>query len=184
MSLSDREFWGLVHGMGLGALYLLAFAGAFAGLWSLRSRLLTTEGVEERIPRLKVGLTVMAVAAWLTVITGTWIVYPWYRAGSTDVCEQTSVAQVPASCGPKWDLLANSNTADWHNFAMEWKEHVAWLVPLFATAVAFALIYLGRDLLRRNDVRRNLIWFLVASFGLAATAGLLGALITKNAPVV
>ena len=82
MNLSDREFWGLVHGMGLGALYLLAFGGALAGLWSLRPRLLTNEGVTERVPRLKTGLTIMAVAAWLTVITGTWIVYPWYRAGS------------------------------------------------------------------------------------------------------
>jgi hypothetical protein len=57
---------------------------------------LTTQGVTERMPRLKTGLTIMAVAAWLTVITGTWIVYPWYRAGATDVCEVTSVADVPA----------------------------------------------------------------------------------------
>lgn len=184
VNLSSREFWGIVHGMGLGALYLLAFAGAFAGLWSLRSRLLTNQGVDERMPRLKAGLAIMAVVAWLTVITGTWIVYPWYRAGATDVCEQTAVADVPEECGAKWDLLADSNTAEWHEFAMEWKEHVAWIVPLFATAVAVAVVYLGRDLLTRSDVRRQLIWFLVASFALAAIAGLFGALITKNAPVV
>lgn len=184
MNLSDREFWGLVHGMGLGALYLLAFGGALAGLWSLRQKLLTAEGVAERIPRLKGGLIIMALAAWLTVMTGTWIVYPWYRAGSTDHCTATSVAEVPADCGAKWLLVADKGTADWHNFAMEWKEHVAWIVPLFATAVAFAAFYLGRDLLRRDDVRRNLMWFLFASFALAGIAGLLGALITKNAPVL
>jgi hypothetical protein len=184
VDLSAREFWGIVHGMGLGALYLLAFGGAFAGLWSFRRAYITDTGVAERIPRLKAGFAIMAVAAWLTVITGTWIVYPWYRAGATATCEQTSVAQVPAECGPKWTLLADPSTADWHSFAMEWKEHVAWLVPLLATAVAFAVFYLGADLLRRSDVRRSLMWFLAASFVLAAIAGLMGALITKNAPVV
>jgi len=184
MNLTDREFWGLVHGMGLGALYLLAFGGAIAGLWSLRSGLLTPQGVAERMPRLKTGLTIMAVAAWLTVITGTWIVYPWYRAGATDACEVTSVADVPAECGAKWTLLADENTAEWHEFAMEWKEHAAWIVPLLATAVAFSAIYMGAGLLARDDVRRQLMWFLFASFALAAVAGLLGALITKNAPVL
>jgi hypothetical protein len=184
MNLSNREFWGIVHGMGLGALYLLAFGGAIAGLYSLRPNLLTTEGVAERVPRLKTGLTIMAIAAWLVVITGTWIVYPWYRAGATDACTVTSVSEVPEGCGAKFVLLANSDTADWHNFAMEWKEHAAWIVPLIATAVAFSAIYMGTGLLVRDDIRRQLMWFLFASFALAGVAGLLGALITKNAPVV
>jgi hypothetical protein len=32
MELTNREFWGLIHGMGFGALFLLAFAGGLAGL--------------------------------------------------------------------------------------------------------------------------------------------------------
>jgi hypothetical protein len=32
MSLSAREFWGVVHGMVLGALFLLAYGGGLAGL--------------------------------------------------------------------------------------------------------------------------------------------------------
>lgn len=184
MNLSDREFWGLIHGMGLGALYLLAFGGALAGLWSLRTKLLTPDGVTERMPRLKIGLTIMAIAAWLTVITGTWIVYPWYRAGATEVCEVESIDALPSECGAKWELVADEDTAQWHEFGMEWKEHVAWIVPLFSTAAAFAVVYFGRGLLRRDDVRRNLMWFLFASFVLAAIAGLMGALITKNAPVL
>jgi len=32
MSFSGREFWTLIHGMGFGALFLLAFAGGLAGL--------------------------------------------------------------------------------------------------------------------------------------------------------
>jgi hypothetical protein len=184
MNLSDREFWGLVHGMGLGALYLLAFGGALAGLWSLRTRLVTPQGVTERVPRLKMGLAIMAVAAWLTVISGTWIVYPWYRAGSSTTCEGVPIEQIPAECGAKYTLLADEKTADWHEFGMEWKEHVAWIVPFLATAVAFSVIYLGKDLANRDTLRRGLMWFLFASFALAGIAGLMGALITKNAPVL
>jgi hypothetical protein len=31
MSLSAREFWGVVHGMVLGALFLLAYGGGWPG---------------------------------------------------------------------------------------------------------------------------------------------------------
>ena len=41
MSFTSREWWGLIHGMGLGALFLLAFAGGLAGLYSLRPALIT-----------------------------------------------------------------------------------------------------------------------------------------------
>jgi hypothetical protein len=34
MSLTHREFWTVFHGMLIGAVYLLAFAGGFAGLWN------------------------------------------------------------------------------------------------------------------------------------------------------
>jgi hypothetical protein len=77
MSFTYREWWGLIHGMGLGALFLLAFAGGLAGLYSLRPALITPEGVVERLRRLKVGVVAMAVVAWLTVLSGTWVVYPW-----------------------------------------------------------------------------------------------------------
>jgi hypothetical protein len=176
MQLTERELWALVHGMVLGAVFLLAFAGALAGLWSLRGKLVTPEGVEERTPRLLVGITVMAVAAWLTCIVGTWIVYPWYRAvppdGTTDL---TSF--------PKSLLLASEDTAKWHEFGMEWKEHVAWLAPFLATAVAFATIYYGVQLIHRGEVRRAMLIFLTLAFAAAGVAGLFGALITKSAPV-
>jgi hypothetical protein len=93
MSLSNRETWILVHGMVLGALFLLGFAGGLEGLYSLRPQLLSAEGVQDRSRRLQVGVVTMAVAAWGTVLTGTWIVYPWYREA------------VPSS--PRSVLLAN-----------------------------------------------------------------------------
>ncbi len=175
MSLTDREFWALVHGMGLGALFLLAFGGGIAGLWSLRGSLVTEAGVAERTPRLLLGTTVMAVVAWLTVIVGTWIVYPWYRAKAPEGADLSGF--------PKALLTSNPDTAGWHNFGMEWKEHVAFLAPLLATAVAFTVIYYGAQLVKRGEIRQALLVFFTLAFAAAAVAGLFGALITKAAPV-
>lgn len=170
MSFTDRELWGLIHGMGLGAVFLLAFGGGLAGLYSLKPALITPRGVAERMRRLRIGVVAMAVAAWLTVLTGTWIVYPWYRAPGPD--------------SPRSQLLANPATADWHHFAMEWKEHVAWISPILATIVAFIVVYYGANLIRHDRVRRTAITLFVLAFVFAAVAGALGAFITKVAPVL
>jgi hypothetical protein len=169
MSFTGREWWGLIHGMGLGALFLLAFAGGLAGLYSLRPALVTPAGVAERMRRLRVGVVAMAVVAWATVITGTWVVYPWYRE------------DVPDSA--RSQLLADESTKDWHEFGMEWKEHVAWISPILATVVAFIVVYYGTNLIRHERVRRTAITLFVLAFVFAAIAGAFGAFITKVAPV-
>ena len=169
MHFTDREWWTLLHGMVFGAVFLLGFGGGLAGLYSLRRGLLTPAGVTERIRRLRVGVVAMAVAAWGTVITGTWIVYPWYRD--------------PAKDSAKSLLVADPNTADWHKFGMEWKEHIAWMSPILATVVAFIVVYYGTNLIRHDRVRRTAIALFVLAFAFAAVAGALGAFITKVAPV-
>lgn len=169
MSFTTREWWTLIHGMGFGALFLLAFGGGLAGLYSLRPGLLTEAGVAERIKRLRVGVVAMAAAAWGTVITGTWIVYPWYRE------------DIPSS--PRSTLLADEATVDWHQFGMEWKEHVAWISPILATVVAFIVVYYGATLIRHDRVRKTAMTLFVLAFGFAAVAGAFGAFITKVAPV-
>ena len=174
MQLSNRELWALIHGMGLGALFLLAFGGGIAGVWSLRSKFVTPEGLQERIPRLLIGTTVMAVVAWLTVIVGTWIVYPWYRAAPP--AGTTDLTRFPRSL-----LLSSPDTAEWHNFGMEWKEHVAWIAPILATAVACVVVRYGARLAEDRRMRQALIVLFVVAFGAAAAAGLFGAFINKVA---
>jgi hypothetical protein len=127
VDLTTREFWALIHGIVLGGAFLLAFSGGLAGFYSLRPQLVTEAGIVERMRRLRLGTGAMAALTWLTVIVGTWVVYPWYRE------------DVPSA--PKSRLLASSDTSDWHEFAMEWKEHVAWLAPMLATAAAFLVFY-------------------------------------------
>jgi hypothetical protein len=176
MELTSREFWTVLHGMGFGAVYLLAFAGGLAGLYSLRPGYLTSEGLEERAHRLKIGMWIMAAIAWFTVVSGTWIVYIWYRAkpGSGGV----DLAQFPRAL-----LLSSPKTSEWHNFGMEWKEHVAWIVPMVATSLAFVIGHYGRKLVEMQSLRRALMWLLVISFGAAAAAGIFGAFINKVAPI-
>jgi hypothetical protein len=134
MELTSRETWAALHGVLFGALFLLAFTGGLAGLWSLRPEWVTVSGLKERILRLKVGVTAMAPIAWVTVVTGTYIVYPWYRApppqGTQDLTEY-----------PRSLLLATPGKEEWHRFGMEWKEHIAWASPILATAVAFVVLY-------------------------------------------
>lgn len=169
MELTSRETWTVIHGMVLGATFLLTFAGGLAGLYSLRPELMTVSGLRERLPRLEIGTVVMAVAAWLTVISGTIFIYPWFRDA--------------AKTSPKSILLANPLTAEWHNFGMEWKEHIAWIAPILATTVAFIVIYYGRSLVKDQRMRRVLMVLFVLAFVAAGIAGLFGALINKAAPI-
>ncbi len=176
MELTNRETWAAVHGMVFGAIFLLAFAGGLAGLWSLRPEWVTASGLQERMVRLKLGVTTMAIVAWATVITGTWIVYPWYRAkppaGTTDLTDF-----------PRSLLLATPGKQDWHNFAMEWKEHIAWISPILATAVAFIVLYYANQLITDKRLRFLTIALFIAAFAAAGVAGLMGAFITKAAPI-
>lgn len=175
MEVSIKEGWTVAHGMLFGAVFLLAFAGGLAGLYSMKPEWVTVAGLTERLMRLKVGLWTMAAVAWATVYTGTYIVYPWYRAkppeGTTDLINF-----------PRYLLLASESTAEWHKFGMEWKEHVAWLSPIAATVVAFAVTYYGPILAKKVGERRALMVFFVVAFVAAAAAGVFGAFINKIAP--
>lgn len=177
MSLTIRELWTAAHGMIFGAVFLLSFAGGLAGLYSLRPEYLTPAGILERLPRLKLGTILMAISAWFTVVSGTFLVYPWYRAkpaeGTTDLSDF-----------PRYFLLDNPNLAGWHTFGMEWKEHIAWFSPFLATAVAFIVWKYGAELGINDQLRKIVIIIFVIAFATAAIAGLFGALITKAAPII
>lgn len=183
MNITDRELWTLVHGMGFGALYLLAFAGGLAGLYSLRPQLLTVEGISERLPRLRWGTIIMAVLMWLTVIVGTFVVYPWYRAAPAEGIDR-AVQSEELRQYPRYWLLANEETAQFHEFGMEFKEHVAWITPFLATAVAYAVYRYGKELTQNKTARNMIIALFALSFLVAGIAGVLGALITKAAPLI
>jgi glucan phosphoethanolaminetransferase (alkaline phosphatase superfamily) len=67
---------------------------------------------------------------------------------------------------------------------MEWKEHVAWISPILATAAAFIVVYYGTSLIRHDRVRKTALVLFVLAFAFAGAAGAFGAFITKVAPVL
>jgi hypothetical protein len=174
MAISVREVWTVLHGMLFGGMFLLAFAGGLTWLYGLWPEWITVEG-KRRLSRIKVGLWIMALIAWATVISGTFIVYPWYRAKPSQGAD--------LSAFPRSLLLSTPTTAEWHNFGMEWKEHVGWLAPIAATVVAFVVSYYGPQLAQKVGERRAVMIFFVVAFATAAVAGLFGAFINKVAPV-
>jgi hypothetical protein len=170
------ELWTALHGMVFGAVFLLAFAGGLAGLYGLRHEWLTTAGIKDDVRLLTAGTWIMAIAAWLTVVVGTWVVYVPYRAEPPEGADLTNY--------PKFSLTSDPSTAGWHEFGMEWKEHIAWISPMLATAVAFVVLYYGLEIAERPYLRRALIVLFTLSFVAAGIAGLFGAFITKAAPLI
>jgi len=176
MEMNLREAWTVVHGMVFGFIFLLGFSGALLAVYSMKPQWLTADGINVAVKNIKVYLWGLAAAVWAAVFTGAWIVYPWYRAvppdGTTDL-----------STFPKFLLLANASTAEWHEFGMEWKEHVAFLAPIAATVVAFVVSYYGPTLAKKVGERRAVMIFFVFAFVATAIAGMFGAFITKAAAV-
>jgi hypothetical protein len=176
MEITAREFWTMVHGMGFGGLYLLACTGAFIELYRLTASSGGSEFSPGRERFLRVYLITMVVLAWSAVITGAYIIYPWYRATPPP-------GTVDLSMFPQRLLMSSPATSDWHSLGMEWKEYVAWLAPVSITMVAFVFIKYGRDLSNHRRLRTAVLSFAVTSFVAAGVAAFFGAMINKHAPV-
>lgn len=177
MELTHHEIWGLIHGAIFGGVFLLSFAGVFAELWSLDAPLLTPSGLLKKLRILRVGTWAMTVIAWAAVLTGTYIAYPWYRAKPPS--DTTDFTNYPRSL-----LLSDERISGWHEFGMEWKEHVAWLAPILMTALLFLVLRYGPRLATDATMRRIATAFLVLAFFAAVVAGGFGAIITKLAPIL
>jgi hypothetical protein len=175
MEITQRGLWTLIHGMGFGALYLLACSGALVELWRRYSPSAEAPVSSRDEAFLRVYFAAMAVLAWLAVLSGTYIVYPWYRA--------TPPAGASLSGFPQRLLLASPSTAGWHSLGMEWKEHVAWIVPIAITMAAAVVIHYGRYLRQHRQLYNAVLTFTLVSFAAAGIAGFFGAMINKNAPI-
>jgi hypothetical protein len=80
-------------------------------------------------------------------------------------------------------LLSHPATSGWHLIGMEWKEHVAWLVPLATTMASAIAARYGRRLATFPILRNTVLAFLATALLSAVIAGLSGAMINKFAPV-
>lgn len=175
MEITGRSLWTLIHGMGFGGLYLMACSGALVELYRRHPR--SIEPATERDALfLRNYLAAMAVLAWITVLTGAYIVYPWYRA-------VPPARNVTLAAFPQRLLVSSPSTIAWHSIGMEWKEHVAWLVPIAITMAASVCYQYGRNLKKHPELHRMVLGFVWISLIAAGIAGFFGAIINKNAPV-
>ena len=176
MEITVRGLWTMIHGMGFGALYLMACSGALVELYRRYRSPLGPEIKVDDERFLRIYLTAMAVLAWLTVLTGAYIIYPWYRAvpppGTADL-----------AAFPQRLLMSSPSTAALHSIGMEWKAHVAWLVPISITMAAVVFSQYRRSLRIHPELRAAVLGFVWASLLAAGIAGFFGAMLNKNAPV-
>ena len=155
---------------------MLAFSGAIGVIYAT-----AVAGAEWAVPRrtntmFRFYLISMATLSWLAVLSGAYVIYPWYRAvapaGTTDL-----------SGYPRLLLLSSPLTAGWHEFGMEWKEHVAWFTPIAMTMVAYVFIKYGPQLALHRQLRNAVLGFTAVAFFATAVAGGFGAFLNKYAPV-
>jgi hypothetical protein len=176
MEISTHDLMTVLHGMGFGALFMLAFSGALAELYRISAPGVPTQVGTREQTVLGFYLLAMVILAWLTVFSGAYVVYPWYRAvppaGVTDLANY-----------PRRLLLSTGQTSEWHNVGMEWKEHVSWLAPIAMTMVAYVTWKYGRAIIQHRNMRIGVLGFAVAAFLATAVAGAFGAFLNKYAPV-
>jgi hypothetical protein len=176
MEITVRDAVTVIHGMFFGALLLLALSGA---AWSLYANSAPTShwtltSAQNRF--LSCYLVFVALLAWIAVLLGAYVVYPWYRAHPP-----AGIADLGGY--PQRLLMSNPATAGWHDVGMEWKEHVAWFAPISLTVVAYLFLRYGRYLHALPSLRRAVYALIALAFLSAAVAGFFGAMLNKYAPV-
>jgi hypothetical protein len=176
MLFTDRSLWTMVHGILLGGAPLMALSAALFLLYA--TRLSDPATVAARTEsRAFAGLALFTAATlWLTILIGTYIVFPPYRAAPP--AGAADLAMYPRSM-----ILANPGTAWLHSFAMESKEHVPWIAAMLVSAVAFVAVRYRSAALNDTQLRRTTAVLLSIAFGLVAFVALMGILVNKVAPL-
>lgn len=157
------------HGVLFGGGYIVLLVVALGAVTWLRPAELLPAGREST--RRQIGMTLAAAAAvaWITVITGTWGIYPWFRADAAE--SATSVLRARASLAP------------WGSWVVLSKAWIAWTSAGLTTLAAAAGFRWRRRLTSEPRLRRCLQGLLTAALVAAAYAGAVGTLLAKLAPV-
>ncbi|MBS0384473.1 MAG: hypothetical protein JSS00_03890 [Proteobacteria bacterium] len=176
MEITSRDLLTVMHGMGFGALFMLAFSGALVEIYRVSTPGLSSNASSGEQSLLRLYLGVIVVLAWLAVLSGAYLIYPWYRA-------TPPAGAVDLSGFPRALLLSSPRTSEWHNLGMEWKEHVSWLAPIAMTMVAYVTLTYRREIVQHRHLRIAVLTFAVAAFAATGVAGAFGALLNKVAPI-
>jgi hypothetical protein len=175
MLFSDRSLLTMVHGMVLSGGALMALAAMLFALPALAAPNGTS--APRRPATALAWLSVcMTALLWLSVLLGTYTVFPLYRVPPPE-------GVVSLSAYPRALLTASDETRWLHGFAMEIKEHMPWIAAMLATAVAFLAVRYRATLLADVPLRR-VAWSLTAiAFAIVTFVAVLGVFVNKVAPL-
>ena len=174
---SGPSIWTMLHGIVLGGGALVAL---FAALFALYTTRPSRSAAGTQVPGSSRPLTLLLVAAaaalWLTVLGGTYIVFPIYRATPPE-----GVTALVAY--PRAFVLSDPSTAWLHSFGMEIKEHIPWMVAMITTGVAYVAARARERLWRDVDLHATVMVLVGLCLALVSIASLLGVFVNKVAPV-
>jgi hypothetical protein len=173
---SDRSLWTMFHGMVLGGGGLVLLFAALFSLGVMRAEAVLDPTAEKRSRQLAWLLVLTAVLLWASVLVGTYIVFPPYRATPPEGL--TDLARYPRSL-----IQSNPETAWLHSFAMETKEHAPWIAAMLATAVAFVGVRYRSRLVSDPGLNRMALGLLTITFLLVSYVAILGVFVNKVAPL-
>ena len=173
---SSRSIWTMLHGVVLGGGALVGLAAALFGIAALGTADAPVATMERQARYVTWLLLFIATALWLTVLVGTYVTFPPYRATPPEGLSDLS--QFPRSL-----IQSNPQTVWLHSFAMEIKEHVPWIAAMLASAVAFVAVRYRSQILSDSQIRRGAQMLLALCFVLVAAMSLLGVFINKVAPL-
>jgi hypothetical protein len=173
---SDRSILTMVHGIVLGGGALMALAAGLFSLQTLRGASAPDATTERQARYLAWLLVITAVLLWVTVVIGTYVLFPPYRATPPD-------GVIDLGAYPRALIRSNPGTAWLHSFAMETKEHAPWIAAMLATAVAAVALRYRTQVLRDRGLNRMMSGLVAVCFFLVAYASLLGVFVNKVAPL-
>jgi hypothetical protein len=176
MEITLRALITLIHGMLFGAFFLMAIYGLVVELCRSAYVEQPSRPILRGYSLERLYLFSVVGLGWAAVLTGAYVIYPWYRA-----VPPAGVADL--ALFPKYLLMSSATTAGWHNLGMEWKEHIAWIAPIAMTMVAYVLTKYRLSMREHPKVRTAVLVFALVALGAAGVAGLFGAMLNKYAPV-
>ena len=165
----------MLHGIVLGGAALMALSAVLFALYAGRAASADpAAATSSRAVSRLMGLT--AVVLWLTVIAGTYVIFPPYRAAPPD-------GVTDLSAYPRALLYASPDTAWLHAFAMESKEHMPWIASMLATAVAFVAARYRSRVMADSRLRHMTSMLVAICLALVGFGSLMGIFVNKVAPL-
>lgn len=176
MLFTDRSIWTMIHGIVLGGGVLLMLSAALFFLFALRPTAGAGAATTTQSRALSILLVSTAGMLWLTVLIGTYVTFPPYRATPPEGV--TVLGAYPRSL-----IQSNPDTVWLHSVAMESKEHMPWIASMLVTAAAFMSLRYRSLLLNDAHMHRMASVLLAVSFAVVSFVSLMGIFINKAAPL-